>query len=161
MNKAKKLKDIKSITELDPSKVYLIGVGGKLDELFETAKKIYDAMLQFGVEKVLIIPENFIKSVIEISEEETEKVVKEIEKRQDRLVNREKQIKEIAEIINAKYKEWLDATDIIPEGTAYYAECLERSAYYCAVALYEAGYRNERPVSIDEPGPRGEEGLIW
>lgn len=38
-----------------------------MDELFETAKKIYDAMLQFGVEKVLIIPENLIKSVMEIS----------------------------------------------------------------------------------------------
>ena len=55
-------------------------------------------------------------------------------------MNREEQIKEIAEIINAKYKEWLDATGIIPEGATYYAECLERSAYYCAVALYEADY---------------------
>lgn len=90
MNKSKELKDITGITELDPSKIYLIGVGGKLDELFETAKKIYDAMLQFGVEKVLIIPENLIKSVMEISEEETEKVVKEIEKRNLRKHNKEK-----------------------------------------------------------------------
>ena len=30
----------------------------------------------------------------------------------------------IAEIIKAKYKEWLDTTGVIPEGTTYYAECL-------------------------------------
>lgn len=81
MNKAKELKDKTSITELDPSKIYLIGVGGKLDELFETAKKIYDAMLQFGVEKVLIIPENLIKSVMEISEEEAKWIKERIEER--------------------------------------------------------------------------------
>ena len=150
MNKAKKLKDIKSITELDSSKVYLIGIGGKLDELFETAKKIYDAMLQFGVEKVLIIPENLIKSVIEISEEETEKVVKEIEKRQDQLVNREEQIKEIAEIIMSYCLKILGEfseteTQVFFEG----GKILDKAGYAniildFAAALYEAGYRKEK-----------------
>lgn len=147
MNKAKKLKDITNITELDPSKVYLIGVGGKLDELLETAKKIYDAMLQFGVEKVLIIPENLIKSVMEISEEETEKVVKEIEKRKDQIVNREEQIKEIAEIIMSyclkRLGEFSETeTQVFFEGS----KILDKAGYSniildFAAALYEAGYR--------------------
>lgn len=37
---------------------------------------------------------------------------------------KQEQIKAIAEIIKAKYKEWLDTTGVIPEGTTYYAECL-------------------------------------
>ena len=60
------------------------------------------------------------------------------------LLKKQEQISEIADIINANYKEWLDAADIIPEDTPHYAECLERGAYYCAVALYEAGYRKEK-----------------
>ena len=41
------------------------------------------------------------------------------------------------------YKEWFDATVIIPEDTSHYAERIEVVAYRCAAALYEAGYRKE------------------
>lgn len=55
-------------------------------------------------------------------------------------MNKEKQIREMMEIIKTDYKEWLDVTGVIPEGTTYYAECLGVGED-CATALYEAGYR--------------------
>ena len=68
----------------------------------------------------------------------------EIIKKGKLLLKKIEQIDEITDIINANYKEWFDATVVIPEGTSHYAECLEAGAYYCAVALYEAGYRKEK-----------------
>lgn len=56
------------------------------------------------------------------------------------LTGKEEQIKEMADIIKAGYKEWLDVTGVIPEGTTYYAECLGESED-CAELLYNAGYR--------------------
>ena len=65
----------------------------------------------------------------------------EIIKRGKLLLKKIEQIDEIADIINANYKEWFDATGVIPEDTSHYAECIEVVAYRCAAALYEAGYR--------------------
>lgn len=58
-------------------------------------------------------------------------------------MNKQEQIREMAEIIKANYKEWLDMTGVIPEGTTYYAECLG-AGEDCAKLLYEAGYRKEQ-----------------
>ena len=55
-------------------------------------------------------------------------------------MDKEKQIEEMAKIIRADYKEWLDVTGCIPQGTSYYAECLG-GAIDCAELLYNAGYR--------------------
>ena len=65
----------------------------------------------------------------------------EIIKKGKLLLKKIEQIDEIADIINANYKEWFDATVTIPEDTSHYAECIEVVAYRCAAALYEAGYR--------------------
>lgn len=51
----------------------------------------------------------------------------------------QEQVEEMTDIIKAKYKEWLDATGVIPEGTTYYAECLGVSDD-CAELLVKAGY---------------------
>lgn len=69
MNKAKELKDIISITELDPPKTYLIGVKG-----------FYHNLQRLGIEKVLIAPEDWIKSVRELSEEEADRIDKKCRK---------------------------------------------------------------------------------
>ena len=37
---------------------------------------------------------------------------------------REEQIDEMANIIKADYKQWLDITGVFPEGSSYYFECL-------------------------------------
>lgn len=55
-------------------------------------------------------------------------------------MEKQKQIEEMAKIIRADYKEWLDVTGCIPQGTSYYAECLG-GAIDCAELLYNAGYR--------------------
>lgn len=56
-------------------------------------------------------------------------------------MNREEQIAEMEKIIKAEYKQWLDTTGVIPEGTTYYAECLG-CAIDSAETLYNvAGYR--------------------
>ena len=55
-------------------------------------------------------------------------------------MDKQKQIEEMAKIIRADYKEWLDVTGCIPQGTSYYAECLG-GAIDCAELLYNAGYR--------------------
>lgn len=68
----------------------------------------------------------------------------EIIKKGKLLLKKIEQIDEIADIINANYKEWFDTAGIIPEGTSHYAECIEVVAYRCAAALYEAGYRKEK-----------------
>lgn len=52
----------------------------------------------------------------------------------------QEQIEKMAKLIQAEYKQWLDTTGVIPEGTTYYAECLG-CAIDCAKALYEEGYR--------------------
>ena len=47
----------------------------------------------------------------------------------------------LAKLIQAEYKQWLDTTGVIPEGTTYYAECLG-CAIDSAETLYNvAGYR--------------------
>ena len=56
-------------------------------------------------------------------------------------MNREEQIEEMTKLIQAEYKQWLDVTGVIPEGTTYYAECLG-CAIDSAETLYNvAGYR--------------------
>lgn len=55
-------------------------------------------------------------------------------------MNKEEQIAEITKLIQAEYKQWLDITGVIPEGTTYYAECMG-CAIDSAEALYNAGYR--------------------
>lgn len=56
-------------------------------------------------------------------------------------MNREEQIAEMEKIIKAEYKQWLDTTGVIPEGTTYYAECMG-CAIDSAETLYNvAGYR--------------------
>ena len=54
---------------------------------------------------------------------------------------KQEQIEEMEKIIKAEYKQWLDITGVIPEGTTYYAECLG-CAIDSAETLYNvAGYR--------------------
>ncbi len=52
---------------------------------------------------------------------------------------KQEQIAEMEKIIKAEYKQWLDITGVIPEGTTYYAECFG-CAIDSAEALYNAGY---------------------
>ena len=52
----------------------------------------------------------------------------------------QEQIEEMEKIIKAEYKQWLDTTGVITEGTTYYAECLG-CAIDSAETLYNAGYR--------------------
>ena len=63
-------------------------------------------------------------------------------------MTKQEQIEKMAKLIQAEYKQWLDTTGVIPEGTTYYAECLG-CAIDCAKALYEAGYR-KTPDDIRE-----------
>ena len=53
---------------------------------------------------------------------------------------KQEQIEEMTKLIQAEYKQWLDVTGVIPEGTTYYAECMG-CAIDGAEALYDAGYR--------------------
>ncbi len=56
-------------------------------------------------------------------------------------MNKQEQIEEMTKLIQAEYKQWLDTTGVIPEGTTYYAECLG-CAIDSAETLYNvAGYR--------------------
>lgn len=55
-------------------------------------------------------------------------------------MTKQEQIEEMAKLIQAEYKQWLDTTGVIPEGTTYYAECLG-CAIDCAEALYNVGCR--------------------
>lgn len=52
---------------------------------------------------------------------------------------RKEQIDEMANIIKADYKQWLDITGVFPEGSSYYFECLG-GGEDCAELLYKAGY---------------------
>lgn len=52
---------------------------------------------------------------------------------------RKEQIQEMANIIKADYKQWLDITGVFPEGSSYYFECLG-GGEDCAELLYNAGY---------------------
>lgn len=52
---------------------------------------------------------------------------------------RKEQIDEMANIIKADYKQWLDITGVFPEGSSYYFECLG-GGEDCAELLYNAGY---------------------
>lgn len=61
--------------------------------------------------------------------------------------DREKQIKEMSEIIKADYKEWLDITGCLPQGTTYYYECLG-GGEDCAKKLYDAGFRKMDEVTL-------------
>lgn len=79
MNKAKELKDIISITELDPSKIYLMGVDEK-ETSIEDATIIYNNLFKAGI-RVWIVPEGWIKSNIEISEEEAKWIKERIKER--------------------------------------------------------------------------------
>ncbi len=79
MNKAKELKNIKSITELDPSKIYLMGVDRK-EVCIEAANVIHNNLFKAGI-RVWIVPEDWIKSNIEISEEEAKWIKERIEER--------------------------------------------------------------------------------
>lgn len=85
-----------------------------------------------------------VEEVIPVSPLEIKEALRVTIERGKLLLEKQERISEIADIINANYKEWFDTAGIIPEGTSYYAECLETGAYYCAVALYEAGYRKEK-----------------
>ena len=78
MNKAKELKDIMSITELDPSKTYLIGVKGNVKH--DIMNVLYHDLQRLGIEKVLIAPEDWIKSVRELSEEEADRIDEKMQK---------------------------------------------------------------------------------
>ena len=78
MNKAKELKDIISITELNPSKIYLIGVKGNVK--YDIMNVIYHNLQRLGIEKVLIAPEDWIKSVRELSEEEADRIDEKMQK---------------------------------------------------------------------------------
>ena len=53
---------------------------------------------------------------------------------------KQEQIEEMTKLIQAEYKQWLDVTGVIPEGTTYYAECFG-CAIDSAETLYNAGYR--------------------
>lgn len=77
MNKTKELKDIISITELNPSKTYLVSVKGKVGD---GIMNIYHDLQKLGI-KVLIVPEDWIESVMEISEEEAGRIARKIEER--------------------------------------------------------------------------------
>ena len=55
-------------------------------------------------------------------------------------MTKREQIEEMINLIQAEYKQWLDITGVIPEGTTYYAECMG-CAIDSAEALYNAGYR--------------------
>lgn len=78
MNKAKELKDVISITELNPSKTYLIGVKGNVK--YDIMNVLYHDLQRLGIEKVLIAPEDWIKSVRELSEEEADRIDKKCRK---------------------------------------------------------------------------------
>ena len=62
--------------------------------------------------------------------------------------DKEKQIEEMTEIIKADYKEWLDITGCLPEGTSYYYECLG-GAEDCAKKLYDNGYRKVENITLN------------
>lgn len=55
-------------------------------------------------------------------------------------MTKQEQIEEMTKLIQAEYKQWLDVTGVIPEGTTYYAECMG-CAIDSAETLYNAGYR--------------------
>ena len=57
----------------------------------------------------------------------------------------------MAKLIKAEYKQWLDTTGVIPEGTSYYAECLG-CAIDCAKSIYEAVYHKirEKDETLEE-----------
>ena len=78
MNKAKELKDIISITELNPSKIYLIGVKGNVK--CDIMNVLYHNLQRLGIEKVLIAPEDWIKSVRELSEKEADRIDEKMQK---------------------------------------------------------------------------------
>lgn len=52
---------------------------------------------------------------------------------------RQKQIEEMANIIKADYKQWIDITGVFPERSCYYFECLG-GGDDCAELLYNAGF---------------------
>ena len=78
MNKAKELKDIINITELNPSKTYLIGVKGNVK--YDIMNVLYHDLQRLGIEKVLIAPEDWIESVRELSEEEADRIDEKMQK---------------------------------------------------------------------------------
>lgn len=66
-------------------------------------------------------------------------------------MTKQEQIEEMAKLIKAEYKQWLDTTGVIPEGTTYYAECLG-CAIDCAKSIYEAVYHKirEKDETLEE-----------
>ena len=85
-----------------------------------------------------------VEEVIPVSPLEIKEALRVTIEKGKLLLEKQERISEIADIINANYKEWFDTAGIIPEDSSHYAECLEAGAYYCAVALYDAGYRKEK-----------------
>lgn len=114
-----------------------------------------------------------VEEVIPVSPLEIKEALRVTIERGKLLLEKQERISEIADIINTNYKEWFDTAGIIPEGSSHYAECLEAGAYYCAVALYDAGYRKEplgkieneirdgSGCSILEPRSAREAALEW
>lgn len=98
MNRTKEFKNVKSIVELDPSKVYLIEARkDKMD--LQLAIRLSNKLLEAGV-FAFIIPEDCIKNYQEFSTKEARKAMERvIEKGQEQEIIMDRMAKDIAHTV--------------------------------------------------------------